>query len=79
MTVDGFRVRMPASYERCRPFTYHMTTIPDDCVNGIVHVLYAVVQACATPIIVGCVREHGVVRLLRNQLVGHRMQSTKVK
>ena len=72
---------MPALCDRCRPIrriTYHVTTIADDRVNGIMHVLYAVVQACTTSIVVCCVREHGVVRLLRNQLVGHRMQSTKV-
>jgi hypothetical protein len=67
-------------YDRCRPvrrITYHMTTIADDCMNGIMHVLYAVVQVCTTSIIVCCVREHGVVRLLRDQLVGHRTQSMK--
>lgn len=72
---------MPAMDNHCRPIrtiTYHVTTIPDDRMNGIVHILYAVVQAGTTSIIVGCVREHGVVRLLRNQLVGHRMQSAKV-
>jgi len=72
---------MPALYDRCRPIgtvTYHMTTVADDRMDGIMHVLYAVVQACTTSIVVCCVREHGVVRLVRNQLVGHRMQSTKV-